>query len=320
MSAIDRRGVIAGLGAGLVTGCTTLEQVADGPKPPAEGGIGGTGIIGTLTDFGSLMVNGLRVVTNGATEVTDTFGQIGIDAVRIGQSLTIEAEQLGGSLLARRVHVAHPVLGTVTVIAPDGALSVDGVTVVREADARGTAEVGMRVAVSGLWRGQQVVASRIDPVDAAKPSVLAGTVERDGMFASPTIGGVPLEPAAGLLLPGTGKFGTLRGRFADGRLLVEHVVPERFEGAAGPLIDLSVEGYLDEVAAAPGYRIAGLGHSFDRGAKLARFEAERTLFSGPYTGTFDVATGLPLPERFEERRDLLRQGSVALRSKMLPAR
>ncbi|MEM8752997.1 MAG: hypothetical protein AAGF90_08480, partial [Pseudomonadota bacterium] len=62
MTALDRRAALAGIGAALLGACAPGSRegagVADARKDPAEGGIGGTGIVGVLTDFGSLVVNG----------------------------------------------------------------------------------------------------------------------------------------------------------------------------------------------------------------------------------------------------------------------
>lgn len=118
-----------------------------------------------------------------------------------------------------------------------------------------------------------------------------------------------------------GSFVTVTGAHQGDRLVAAEIVLGRFVGAAGPLEALSVEGYLDPIPTAPFYAVSGLGHSFDAGAELAPFRESRSVFSGPYSGTFDVATGLMLPEAFEPRRALIRRIAAGETSKLLrPAR
>lgn len=61
----------------------------------------------------------------------------------------------------------------------------------------------------------------------------------------------------------------------------------------------------------PGYRLAGLGHSFARNLNLEMFKDRRLLFEGPYSGRFAAIRGLILPELFEARRSVLLQHSRA---------
>ena len=89
MISLSRRGVLAGLGAGLLASTAPVRGATE--KPPVEGGLGGTGIVGTLMGFGSLIVNGFRVETDAATAYSSTLGPFEPEALAVGQSLTIEA-------------------------------------------------------------------------------------------------------------------------------------------------------------------------------------------------------------------------------------
>ena len=71
---------------------------------------------------------------------------------------------------------------------------------------------------------------------------------------------------------------------------------------------ISVEGYLEPGALAPGFRLAGLGHSFERDLKLQSLAASRAVYLGPYDGLFAASTGYVVPEDFELRRALLGGG------------
>lgn len=313
MAPLHRRHFLAGIGAGALTGCSapSPDRVAVMEDSIREGGIGGTGIVGTLTDFGSLIVNGMRITMDGGTDIRDTRGILAAENLRIGQTLTIEARRNGDGIIASRVEVTYPVVGPVSDVAPDGRSAlVAGLRVRLEPSGIGGFEAGSMVAASGIWRGAEVVASRVDRVRARGIALLSGEVmeSTDGVLR---LGTTPLDG----LTPNEatpGSFARIGGVYRGDRLTVETVTPDRFTGAAGPLVALSVEGYLDPAPKAPFYRVSGLGHSFDEASDIANFATSRTLFTGAYTGAFAVERGQTLPESFEARRatmrDLLNDG------------
>ncbi|MEM8880409.1 MAG: hypothetical protein AAGC82_07400 [Pseudomonadota bacterium] len=302
MRKIDRRSTLAGLGLGLVGwGVPGFGQETDRRRP--EGGIGGTGIVGTLTDFGSIVVNGLRIETDAPGIVTDAYGAFDVADLSLGHSLTIEAAANDAGLLsAARIHVTQPVVGRVGYVAPDGRSGlVGGTNVVLEAGAIGTLEPGQQVAVSGLWRGRTVIAARIDLADG-KADALAGAVETTTATEAIIAG---RRVALGRLArPVIGTFATVIGRQNGPLLEAASLSSGRFFGAAGALSSLSVEGYLQARSGAPFFEVSGLGHSFDREAALQAFAGRRTLFDGQYDGDFRVETGLLLPEDVSARQRL----------------
>lgn len=299
-----RKLLVTGAAAGLLTSCGTLPpRIGREDRRPLEGGIGGTGIVGLVTDFGSLIVNGLRIETDRRTQFSNSTGSVYEAAVGLGDSLTIEAETRQGRLIARRVHINHPLVGRIQAIAGDGALlMVNGVQVLVEPQARGRVFPGDRVRISGVWRANQVIASQIiltdDPVDVIAGEVAVRSNQR-------AIGTIPIR--TGPL--GTGledaEFATILGQFNGTAFNANHITPNRFTGAAGPLKRLSIDGYLDPAQTAPGYKLAGLGHSFATNLKLDRFQNTRTLFDGPYKEKFKADRGMILPENYDQRRALL---------------
>ncbi len=295
----DRRHVLALLGATALGACSPDFQTGQRKKPP-KGGLGGTGIVGTLTDFGSLIVNGLTVELSAETRITDALGVVA--ETQIGQALTVEATTEDDTLIAKRVHITHPVIGIVEQVDAQGRRGVvAGVRVELEDSAIGRLVPGNRVAVCGLWRGIVVIASRVDPLESNGPSVIAGVVQQP-LGGTGRIAGVALL-GQGTSLPGPGEFATVVGRYGPAGLVPAKVTPGRFFGAAGPLTRLSVEGFLEPSATAPFYAVSGLGHSFDREAKLRPFLDRRVVFSGDYEGTFVVRDGVYLPQNFAERRE-----------------
>ncbi|MEM9197078.1 MAG: hypothetical protein AAGD12_04415 [Pseudomonadota bacterium] len=324
MRGIDRRrfctGLGAGIGAALLSGCAAEpRRLAEADKRPAEGGIGGTGIVGTLTGFGSLLINGLRVELPRDAKLSDAFGPVDAGALSLEQALTVEAApgpagpDGGQALQARRVHITDPLIGTIAEVSADGrgfAVNGTAVTLAPGLPSLGAGSERMRVVVSGIWRAGGVVATRLAPAPARARGrdLLAGVLRRTGATGY-SIEAAPIRLPAGAVLPEPGSFVTLTGQYMaqPGLFLAETVVPGRFTGAAGALTRLSVEGYLDPVQTAPGYVLAGLGHSFDAAAQLTALAARRSLFTGPYTGTFDVQNALPLPEAAEPRHSLLEE-------------
>ena len=290
---------------GLLGACAaqTPAPITREDRRPIEGGIGGTGIVGLVTEFGSLIVNGVRVETTAATRYTTALGTTRASVLRLGESLTIEAEANDGRLFARRVHIAHPLVGEVQSVASNGqSLVVNGVTVLLEPQVRNLANRGDRLRVSGLWNGNTVVASRVAQ-DLSGADVIAGEAER--VSGQTTIGGIPIVLPFFGASPQNGRYTTVVGRFVDGQFNATRLATDRFTGAAGRLRQLSVEGYLARTAAAPGFKVSGLGHSFARTLNLLPFQTERTLFEGGYSGTFDAEQALVLPSNYDARANLL---------------
>ncbi len=313
-----RRAVLTSLAALAAAACQPVsgdrptsggrsDAVLADRSPPIEGGIGGTGIVGTVTGLGSIRVNGLTVALAADTAIADVYGARDAGMLGIGQSVTVEAAGPTSALVARRVAIVYPLAGRIEAVGLDGrGFRLLGVDVVLEPGAPGTAlvTVGRRVAVSGAWRGAGVVAARLDPLDDRAPAVLSGTVRAGSGPSGRRLGGLALDLPGGLAEPEAGSFAALTGRPVGGRFVVESVQPGRFAGAAGPLARLSVEGYLEPVTAAPGYVVSGLGHSFDEAARLDRLADARAVFVGTYDGAFVVRHGLALPEGLDARARL----------------
>lgn len=308
MSGTDRRGFLGLLlAAAALPGCTEVERIArEATRPPAEGGIGGTGIVGVLTGLGSLLLAGERVALPADAAVEDAFGPYAPERLKPGQSLTVEATGAPGALVATRVRLVHPVIGPIERVSGDGrSLTVGGVAVRLGPEVQSLGQRGMRAAVSGLWDGTEVVASRIDLPLPEGPDVVAGVV-RAGP-AGPEIGGLRIAPG-GATVPEAGRFATVTGTIRGGAIAADRIVEGRFGTVPGGLARLLVEGYLEPVAEAPFFRVSGLGHSFDRAAEVGVLTGTRALFIGPYTGDFAVERAVVLPEGIDGRRDVLAPG------------
>lgn len=302
MSPINRRTLLGLLGSTTLVGCTTPELVSRYDNDPFEGGIGGTGIVGVVTGKGSLLVNGLRVELTDKTRVTTAYGKTDAAALKPGMALTIFASRTRNNLIARDVVIDYALVGLARQ-APEGGVMVNGVRVLPEPGVIGRPAIGDRLAISGAWSPQGVIASRIDAAPAG-PDLIGGTVTRQGLDEL-SIGGRPVDMRE--LKPANGQYSVAFGQDREGAFEADNVQTGRFLTATG-LRQLSVEGYLEPIDTAPGYRVAGLGHSFGRSLRLSALARRRAIYFGPYNGLFQAEAAYVVPENQQDRRRLLGRG------------
>ena len=310
-----RRTVTLGLGAWLGGLGAPVALAAQENQPPPEGGIGGTGIVGLLTSVAPFQVNGVSLSLSQGTVFRDYRGPIETGEFRPGDPVTVVANRRDPEhARALRIDRVTPLIGILRF--RDSTMSVNGVSIRVEPGSAPPPQVGSRVAVQGVWDGASVIASRVEPALSDAPDVIAGTVRfgRRGV----RIANVPIDrPAWRLAVPEFG-FVTAIGTYSEATgLRVQRLLPRRFRpNAAQSLQALLVEGYLELADQSPGYRISGLGHSFDAAARLGPAVGRRVLFEGAYRGDFRVASGLILPERMSERSELLARATEAERVRL----
>lgn len=170
-------GVNAGTGGMGGTGTTADVQ----PVVPGNGGMGGTGIIGVITGFASICVNGVEVHYDARTPVV-VNGQPGAPRdLAVGQVVAVNARMVGNRMEASGIGVVDAVVGPVTrANAATRELQVMGQTV-RAEGAVGIDVSSVRVGTVARVAGHRaqngdVIATRIDAGSGAA-SVL-GTVTR----------------------------------------------------------------------------------------------------------------------------------------------
>jgi hypothetical protein len=150
----------------------------------ADGGIGGTGIqaasdvglIGVITAFGSICVDGVEVHYDTATPVTSDGGNASPSALALGQLVAVRASANGAQVQARDIQILHAVVGRPSAFDPaSGTLDVAGQRVRVDpstvlAGAAPADLVGENVRVSGLWRADgSLAATRIERAAADVP-------------------------------------------------------------------------------------------------------------------------------------------------------
>ncbi|MEL7414716.1 MAG: hypothetical protein AAGJ92_02355 [Pseudomonadota bacterium] len=298
-----RRAFLAGGSLFGLSACALpTEQVAlREPEEEAEGGISGTGlrrdgiegtgIVGTVLGFGSILINGVRVQTPPQMRMIDAFGRIDLGTLKPGHTVTLQTD--GADLVGHTLAQHHPVIGRIDAVMPDGSVWILGTRVILPPDV--TVIVGEHARVSGTWDGPVVRATRLDPAQPGLASA-SGTVTASG------INGVAIDGA----LPEPGVFATVTGAAADGVLRQDTLSIGRFTAAGAPLNRILAEGYLERAPEeAAGYILSGFGHSFDARARLDAAAQGLHLFRGRYDQDFAVEEAVPLPDLQAERAALL---------------
>lgn len=227
-------------------------------------GITSTGIVGTVTAFGSVWVNGLRVDLPATTQVRIEGRPAQPSDVRIGQTVAMTAAPGGPTgLTAQTLEVRFAVAGPVERTMSDGAHSA---VVLGQridlAEAEGTTALtpGRWVAVSGLRRPDGVIdASRVDPWEPARGWILRGRLES----VTPktlTVAGLTLSRGRSLTdaLPAVGSVVRIAGKPDPAAALA--VEPDPFNPFGSTVSTLSIETYVDssgQTTSPGGPRIGG---------------------------------------------------------------
>lgn len=128
-----------------------------------EGGIIGTGIVGTVADLGSIHVNGQRIRFDDAMPVSGSVSPMTAKELKAGHTVAIIAVHDKDGWHARHIHKVLPLVGQVSAV-DSAEVTVLG-TRVAITQVQADVNVGDWVAVSGLWRGARVLASQIDVLE-----------------------------------------------------------------------------------------------------------------------------------------------------------
>ena len=286
----------------------------------ADRGIGGTGIIGVVTGFASLCVAGEEVALPASLPALVDGKPGGLDDLRAGQVVTVQAAGPANALLAREIVIRHIVIGPVQASA-GGVLTVAGQQVL-VGDATGAATdpaPGQSVAVSGLRQpGGMIVATRIDPAPPG-PVLLRGELVL--IYGTARIGAQALRLPEGSTIPGGFPVvvtGTLQGDLLVADAVARDIADESPAAYFGPSVsNFVVEGYLAAVAG--GYLVSrdfvrGEGFRLERqGRGIASFSrrpegglvAQGRFGSAPFGApdrAFSPAPAMPGSNPFDQGR------------------
>lgn len=258
----------------------------------AESGMGGTGIVGTITGFASICVNGLEVHYDEATPMTENGQPADLRRLAVGQVVAIDATPSARGLEARKVVIMHALAGPVT--RNDGdRMTVMGQPVRFASDAaRASARAvpaGAQVRVSGLRDADgSVVASRVERADDLAEHSVVGEVHR---------GGIDGLAVSGRPLPARGTEALARGRWSGRELVAREIAADPGRPFAGRADRLVVEARIrvdDGRRRAAGFEL--------RGDAAGEIEALRAGTLVRVSGRTDGRNGLRI-ERIERARE-----------------
>jgi hypothetical protein len=217
-----------------------------GGDEDAGGGIGGTGIIGVVTEIGSIVVNGINVEVAPDTPVRRDAERAAADDLRLGQVVMIQAAGHHDTPVSQMIDIRREVVGPVTDLRlAEGRISVMRQPVVLDERAliNIEPEPNLMVAVSGFRLiDRTIVATRIDGVPSSARAHLYGRyrgseegVEIDGVM----IEGMAVSPDL------AGREVLVKGEWAGDKLK-----PVRFEVQpavpfSGLNRNLSIAGFFD---------------------------------------------------------------------------
>jgi hypothetical protein len=265
------------LALALLGACLPLVdmQAADrgigGTGAPASGpaisdrGIGGTGIVGVVTGFGSVFVNGLEVAYTPTTPLTVDGVPETDAALRVGQLATIVASDDHG-LHAVSIDVRHEVSGPVTSVDSGGGMLVAGQRIAIDSGTEGlrgtsglqTVHPGDWIAVSGLREPDGVIAAtRIDPRLPGPVLVRGAAMPEAGGWR---IGDLSVQPPNGASVAPEAII-TARGTLENGRLSATTADPDVLSSNPAAFFGSHVQRMVIEsyVSAADGHVRLGRG-------------------------------------------------------------
>ena len=132
-----------------------------------DNGLGGTGIIGEITGYGSIFVNGIEIEYNDETPFTVNGNTASPKQLNIGDVVEVLTTDSGNYTFARVINLRHEVIGVVESVDPETfSFTVSGQTVIQSADKNMLPEIGKTVAVSGFRLDEKTISStRVTPVD-----------------------------------------------------------------------------------------------------------------------------------------------------------
>ncbi len=268
-----------------------------GTGRPAEGGVGGTGapiaedgtgIVGTITGFASICVNGVEVHYEPDVPVTENGAGAGAARLAVGQVVAVEARSSARGLEARRIAILHAYEGPLSALAQsDIPMRVMGQPVRLAPDARVAADLqpGEPVRVSGLRNADgEVVATRIDRAPGLAEASAIGAVTPAGDLQGLALRGAALGP---------GKEVLVRGRWSGDALQVERIETDPTVPFAGRVRRAVVEG-LVHAREAGRITLGGFtvtlesGTRFDGGGSDTLGTGRRVRVSGEFTGAREV--------------------------------
>ena len=233
------------------TGAPQNVAMIDGKKN--GDGLGGTGILGTISGFGSIIVNGTGWEFDRHTHVESDGKPSSLEALKVGQVVVGVARTRDGKFYLDTLEIQHAVAGpigaidhageTMTVLGQKVKLNLAGDKAA--IDAFHTLQAGDAVSVSGLrMEDGTVIASRVDeqPKDDGRIILRGlGTVNGNAV----RIGDLSVALAADTVVsaPTSGNHVFVSGRMINGQFVADVVTGSSALPFGKDVKDVSLEAY-----------------------------------------------------------------------------
>jgi|CXWL01.1.fsa_nt_gi hypothetical protein len=249
-SGIGGTGIIANEGGIGGTG-TTQSGIGGAGNVANDSGIGGTGIIGVITGFASICVNGVEIHYDNATQVAVDGRPSTTRDLAVGQVIAARVFGTSQEFTARNIAVIHAAVGPISSLNPEtGEMRILGQTVqVDQSRYYGdfsNLKTGDWVQVSGhrLSNGA-IVASRIETTPLHAEASLNGYVTQIDA-QSFEINGTRVNYDAKLYAVGVsqGMEVQVTGQWDGANLMAQHIQTEPTRQSIGNVEHVVIEGYV----------------------------------------------------------------------------
>ncbi|MCB1775919.1 MAG: hypothetical protein KDI50_00630 [Candidatus Competibacteraceae bacterium] len=252
------------------------------------GGAGGTGIIGTITAFSSVCVNGLKIDFDANTILRHNGVRVHLRNLALGQIVAIAADGPESQLEARHILILDALQGPVTRLDPrHGMLYVmDQPVIISDATrpngpiTLGALQLNHLVRVSGFRDASGVIhASRLEPVSYLKEHSAVGTLQQTAS-GSWNLSGIPLQVAEHSLSAEVGEKALVRGRWDGKRFVVREIEIDALPSLLEDDARIIAEGLVLEHQAPSTLRISNFAVELTPQTQIADTKANRLLTKG----------------------------------------
>ncbi|SDQ24579.1 DUF5666 domain-containing protein [Pseudovibrio sp. Tun.PSC04-5.I4] len=227
-------------------------------KDEREGGILGTGIVGTITRLGSIIVNDQRITFPPDLPVKNALAPLIASQLVPGDTVAVIADLSGLNWTAQSIRRILPIIGPVTDIITSQSgrtLSIMGTQVLAGPTLASTVNEGDWVAISGLWQDELVIATRVEVVPPRKSATIIGSNLSVGasnllQIGSTLITGIVpthIRPGDVVRVTGVPEAGSIRATLLEAGI---------FDGKVGLV---QAEGYLSPPSSTGLYTLLGTG-------------------------------------------------------------
>ena len=217
-----------------------------------DSGIGGTGIIGVITGFASICVNGVEIHYDANTPVSIDGRPSTMHDLAIGQIVVARALGTDRELTASNIAITHAVVGPISYFNPEiREMRILGQTIqadqlIRDHDNFSNLKVGDWVQVSGhRLVGGAIVASRIELIPPLAEAGISGHVTQVDATGF-EVNGTRIDYDAKLLPTGISHGMEVRvvGHWDGAHLTVQHIQTEPTRQSIGNVEHVVIEGYI----------------------------------------------------------------------------